>query len=306
MRLSLPSRRKRTALSVRPADSADRDSIADLISKARWKHQHLDWADALGLIGQQPFLTAFEAKRLIAVLAFPPDPPGVAWLRLFAVARGHSPGAVWQSTWGQASLAAAQSGIESLAVLDIGGWLQPILQASGFQQTNEVMFMEWTGSRPPEPPQPLEGLRELEERDLPSLALLDRRAFGPIWRHSQRMLSLATQQASLANVVEREGQPIAYQISTATAFGAHLARLAVDPMWQDRGIGTGLVIDVLNQFVRQGFTRITLNTQADNLRSLRLYNRLGFSETGQRFPVYEAKLQLPTSPAIHLRRDPKE
>jgi ribosomal-protein-alanine N-acetyltransferase len=286
-------------VSVRPAVEADRGAITELISKARWKHQHLDWADTLGVIAQQPLLTAFEGSHLIGIIAFPPDPPGAAWLRLFAVAQGYSPRAVWQNMWRQAYPAASVAGIEDLAVLDVGGWLRPILERSGFEHTNEVIFMEWDESHPPEPRHILEGLRKLEERDLPELALLDRRAFGRIWQHSEKVLSLAMQQASSASVVERGGHPIAYQISTASAYGAHLARLAVDPLWQSQGIGTDIVIDVLRQFARQGFTRVTLNTQGDNERSLRLYRRLGFSETGQRFPVYQTRLPLKSTPANH-------
>jgi ribosomal-protein-alanine N-acetyltransferase len=198
--------------------------------------------------------------------------------------------------WTRASVVAAQSGIEDLAALDIGGWLHSLLDRSGFLQTTEVMFMEWNGARPPDPPHPIDGLRTLEGRDLHELAGLDRRAFGPIWQHSEKVLALALQQASLASVVERDGRLVAYQISTASAYGAHLARLAVDPLWQNHGIGSDLGIEVLRHFALQGFTRVTLNTQADNERSLRLYRRLGFSETAQRFPVYQIRLDRPNLP----------
>jgi ribosomal-protein-alanine N-acetyltransferase len=303
LRLSLPSRRNRPPATVRPAIEADRAAIADLISNARWKHQHLDWADTLGVIAEQPLLAAYEGTRLIGAMGFPPDPPGVAWLRLFAVAQGQSPKVVWNRMWPRASLLATQIGIEDLAALDIGGWLHSLLESSGFHQTTEVMFMEWNGSHPPDPTRPIDGLRTLEYRDLPELAGLDSRAFGPIWQHSQKVLALALRQASLASVVERKGRLVAYQISTSSAFGAHLARLAVDPAWQHQGIGSDLVIEVLRRFAMQGFLRITLNTQADNERSLRLYRRLGFSETGQRFPVYQTRLGRPTEPSTPPARD---
>jgi ribosomal protein S18 acetylase RimI-like enzyme len=290
-------------VSVRPAAEADREAIADLLSTSRWKHQHLDWADALGLIIQQPLLTAFEGSRLIGVMSFPPDQPGVAWLRMFVVARSHSPKTVWDRMWPRATVVAAQASIEELAALDIGGWLHPMLERSGFLRTTEVIFMEWSGSRPPDSPRRIEGLRRLEEQDLEELASLDRRAFGPIWQHSRKVLSLALKQASLASVVERDGRLIAYQISTASVYGAHLARLAVDPEWQNQGIGADLAIDVLSQLVRQGFTRVSLNTQADNAQSLRLYHRLGFSETGQRFPVFQLRITRPAVASTDLRQD---
>jgi ribosomal-protein-alanine N-acetyltransferase len=79
-------------------------------------------------------------------------------------------------------------------------------------------------------------------------------------------------------------------VTTASPFGAHLARLAVDPAFQHRGIGRALVVDLLGQLRRRGFDSVTLNTQSDNRRSQDLYRGLGFRETGQRYPMFEIAL----------------
>jgi len=36
----------------------------------------------------------------------------------------------------------------------------------------------------------------------------------------------------------------------------------------------------------KGVTRLTVNTQSDNLASLALYEKMGFTVTGEKFPVY--------------------
>jgi ribosomal protein S18 acetylase RimI-like enzyme len=68
--------------------------------------------------------------------------------------------------------------------------------------------------------------------------------------------------------------------------GGHLARLAVLPAYQGRGVGYALVNDLLRQFVFRGIFRVTVNTQADNHASLRLYENMGFQRTGESYPVY--------------------
>jgi ribosomal protein S18 acetylase RimI-like enzyme len=36
--------------------------------------------------------------------------------------------------------------------------------------------------------------------------------------------------------------------------------------------------------------RFTVNTQSDNATSLALYKRIGFHETGERYPVYQRRI----------------
>ena len=84
---------------------------------------------------------------------------------------------------------------------------------------------------------------------------------------------------------------IGYQLSTGTPIGAHLARLAVRPELQGRGLGAALVSDLIERIQNNGGTRVTVNTQADNMSSLALYHKLGFRRTGEQYPVYTFQVE---------------
>jgi ribosomal protein S18 acetylase RimI-like enzyme len=133
-------------------------------------------------------------------------------------------------------------------------------------------------------------LRALAPPDLARIQHVDTSAFPLLWQNGRESLAAAMRQAVVATGAEVDGSLVAYQLTTASAFGAHLARLAVEPSFQGRGLGAGLVIDLIKQLQRRGYDSVTLNTQADNVRSQDLYRRLGFRETGQRYPVFELPL----------------
>lgn len=278
------------AWKIRPTDEADLDLVLGLLDAARWRHQHLDWADTSDFVESGRCLLATEHGLPLACLACPSDPPGVAWIRLFAVASGYRARQVWHIMWRRAADIARQEGTRLAAALSLNRWLPPILMDSGFRETNAVLFLEWSGTRLPEVGSAPGQIRPLEDKDIPAVLGVDQRAFAPLWRHSEEAILLALAQASLATVVEWDGRLVAYQISTSSPFGSHLARLAVDPACQHRGIGRALAVSVLDHFKRQGVDRVTVNTQQDNRPSQSLYHRLGFRETGQVFPVFEADL----------------
>ena len=126
--------------------------------------------------------------------------------------------------------------------------------------------------------------------DLEGVLEVDQSAFKDIWQYSAETLHQAYKHAAIATIIEHNDKPIAYQISTASIYGAHLARLAVLPKWQGRGYGKALVVDVIYRFFHQGVLKVTVNTQTDNEQSLRIYRKLGFRHTGSRHPVYQLHL----------------
>jgi [ribosomal protein S18]-alanine N-acetyltransferase len=122
--------------------------------------------------------------------------------------------------------------------------------------------------------------------DLPAVAEVDASAFELVWQNQLSVLERAYPQAIWATVAEKEGRVIGYQLSTRNPIGVHLARLAVKPTLQGKGLGYALVSNLIQQAALRGLSHLTVNTQSDNATSLRLYQRMGFHDMGERYPVY--------------------
>ena len=126
--------------------------------------------------------------------------------------------------------------------------------------------------------------------DTETILELDRLAFEPIWQISRDSLAVAIIQASSASLIEDSGEVLGYQITTSSPFGAHLARLAVLPTRQREGLGTLLVNEAVESVRETGLGQLSVNTQENNHSSRRLYEKMGFMQTGKEFPVLELEL----------------
>jgi len=276
-------------ITVRSASEEDRQQLANLLHFETHVHRHLDWRPPLDWIGHEPYLIAEREGRLLAALACPPDPPNVAWIRLFAVSSAMSAGKAWEELWtiAHAQLSATEKS-PKIAAIPLQGWFKKVLEANNFVRTHKVIVLAWNhGEVPPERDSSLITIRPMNFDDLSAVEEIDSAAFGSVWQNSQSCLEIAFRQAAIATVADGPQGLVGYQISTATSMGGHLARLAVHPGSQGRGIGYNLVRDMLSQFKRRGALSVTVNTQQDNLASLTIYERAGFRRTGEEYPVYQ-------------------
>ncbi len=171
-------------------------------------------------------------------------------------------------------------------------WFEPILIEHGFSLMEHVVLLEWNDSISPQAPRPGGiAIRPMRADDLPQVVDVDGSAFEPLWRNSLDALSKAFSQAIYASVAEGASGVVGYQLSTGSPLGAHLARLAIRPEAQGRGLASALVGDLIRNIQPGGASRITVNTQASNAASLALYHRLGFHRTGEGYPVYMLRVE---------------
>ena len=275
------------SLQVRPAVPQDQHQIANLMFFESHVHRHLDWRAPLEWLGFPCYWVVEDAGRVLAVMACPQDPSGVAWVRLFAHARQLSLNDAWDALWTAAKKEIGEQGGATVALIAMHQWLSNLLSKDDFTHTQNIVMLEWKGTDIPEPSF-LAGVtvRDMQPGDLSKVAELDAVAFKPLWQNTLDALERALPQATSAVVVEDAQGLVGYQISTANPFGAHLARLAVRPDVQRRGLGSLIVTDLIRRLKNKGVARLTVNTQSDNLASLALYDKMGFVVTGEKFPVY--------------------
>jgi ribosomal protein S18 acetylase RimI-like enzyme len=277
-------------LTVRPVKEDDLQRLASLIHYEAHVHRHLDWRAPLDWVGYHPYLVAEHNGGIVAALACPPDPPGVAWIRLFAASTDISLRLAWDELWDAACDRLLNiGGATSIAAIPLHNWFRTLLEKSGFVRTYNVVVLSWKPplSRPLVEISPDWTIRTMMASDLEAVEVVDVDAFSLIWQNSLSSLEVAFRQAAVATVAERGGKIVGYQISTATPMGGHLARLAVRPEFQGLGIGNGLLTDLLMQFEQRGAHSVTVNTQQDNLVSLSLYEKAGFKRIGEEYPVYQ-------------------
>lgn len=275
-------------LNVRRATAHDHRQISSLISHESNTHRHLDWRTALEWIGAQNFWVLEDHGTIVAALACPEDPPDVAWIRLFSHHPRLSGPEAWSVLWETARAEIFASNPHAqIASIVMKQWWHTLLVEHGFEQRYNIVLLElqngnFSNSRTPQNI----NIRPMQEADLFVVEQIDLQAFGAFWHNTLDSLQRARAQSFSSTVAENESGVIGYQISTGNPFGAHLARLAVHPEAQGRGVASALVYELMQEagVLRSG--RLSVNTQEDNHTSLRLYEKLGFLRTGEYYPVF--------------------
>lgn len=275
------------SLQVRRAVQQDYQQIANLIYYESNTHRHLDWRSVLDWIGSQNYWVMEEGGLITATLACPADPPLVAWIRLFAYHPHLSGTEAWSALWKVAYPEIVSVNPQAqVAAIVVKQWFQNILLASGFTVKQNIVLLQLSGEniKTLHAPQQIR-IRPMQESDLKVVTEVDLVSFGHFWHNTFDSLQRARLQASQATVAEDDSGVIGYQISTGNPFGAHLARLGVQPEAQGRGVGAALVNDLIQRLNIGRNGSLSVNTQADNAASLSLYKKLGFVQTGEHFPV---------------------
>lgn len=275
---------------VRQATPADAGMIQRLMRQGVYIHVHVDWhlpGDWLGTPGFVVYTRHAGKKdeRAVACLAIGADPLPAAWVRVAvvdSVAAFDQCAAMWA-----AIVEGLDPAIEEIAWFVTDNWPIYWLDRLGLEPSSAVLAFRKDDLIIPAYTSPAGlDIRPVLVEELPALAQIEAAAFEPRWRHSAQSLYLAWRQSISFDVAVLDGQPVGFQFSTGGGSGAHLARMTVSPEQQGRGIGAALLARALAGYNRRKLRNVTLNTQADNLTSQRLYARFGFAPTGQQYPVW--------------------
>ena len=167
-------------------------------------------------------------------------------------------------------------------------WLSKALTEAGFSQIEAVQFYQLDRLRsrlPTLPPIPAPlTFTPLYPAQLDDLALVDAATFDPLWHFGRRDLFELLMRGRI-QVAWWEGEMVGYSAVCANSPSeGQLARLAVHPNYQGRGIGRALLSDAI-RYAAGEFSVLVLNTQTNNNRSQSLYRGLGFRPIGMSLSV---------------------
>ena len=289
---------------VRTGIQSDAQGITRLLESAPFAHLHADWHYPADWLGATGFVVRDGAKlsdvsgsltgrffgskpAITACLAVAADPPPAAWVRVAAVSERLGAQKVLAAMFASVAKYLQELAVSRLGWLLVESWPDVWIKGLGFELNNYVdTFVKKGLAIPDVRVNPGLEIRSVRATDLIPLENIEAEAFEPLWRHSASSLMLARRHAFCFDVAEIDGQIVGFQFSTLARSGAHLSRMTVAPMFQGRGVGSALLVHAFDHYRRRGMDTVSLNTQADNQISKKLYQRFGFRPNGQRFPVW--------------------
>lgn len=272
-----------------------RSAVLDLLFYSRYTQIHLDWHDTsqwLDRYTDSLARLAWDGNHLAGCLVLSPPLNGACWVRIVGADHHYPLDQVFYTLWADLRAECARLGVWQVAILLINDWLEPYLELLNMRYMEQIITLRRAGdvALPWSQGEHPFRLRHANFDDLPAIVAVDNQAFAPPWQLQEEEIRQALRMAASAVVAIEDGEMIGYQISTRRHTSGHLARLAVLPAAQGRGVGGALLDNLIHNFNQRGIRSLTVNTQESNHRSQRLYFRYGFARNGLDISVWAATL----------------
>lgn len=266
----------------------DQQRLEDLILRSFFVHEHLDWLKVSDVLTDGYGYVLSTRDQPEAVLAISKNAPDVYWIHFFI---SMLPVEKIQDTWQK--LFAYANNILDLqnaltAVIPTNLTFEQNIITEGFWLYEKIVFLEAHNLNFPSPnilPDAY-SIRNFAFSDIAKITRLCEDAFPPLWRLSSRNIHNAFQQSDYAVVLEKDHEICSYLLASQENGIAHLSRIAVDPRYQTRGLGTYLLRQMVNHYFELGIEELTVNTPSKNKSAISFYQKNGFQLTGNSFPVY--------------------
>ena len=97
---------------------------------------------------------------------------------------------------------------------------------------------------------------------------------------------LTTTDYAVAKVATIDGKVVGYYSFYQILDEADVNNIAVDSAWQNKGVGSALMRDMIVECEKMGIAAITLEVGANNVVAQKLYDKWGFRQEGLRKNYY--------------------
>ena len=128
-------------------------------------------------------------------------------------------------------------------------------------------------------------IRDMEEGDVPSVAVIERISFSAPWSETS-FFNEIFKTRSLSKVAERDDTIVGYICTEIVLDEAHILTLAVHPGFRQSGIASLLVKQAAEELKARGCRFLFLEVRASNRAAQRLYEAFNFKLVGIRKQYY--------------------
>jgi ribosomal-protein-alanine N-acetyltransferase len=121
--------------------------------------------------------------------------------------------------------------------------------------------------------------------DIDSVYRIEVEAFSTPWTYESLEQELDNTKA-LYIVAEIDGNIVGYAGLWKIFEDGYITNIAVDSKYRRKGIGTGLIENLIKAALISGLKNFTLEVRESNIEAVLLYRKLGFIEKGKRKNFY--------------------
>lgn len=126
----------------------------------------------------------------------------------------------------------------------------------------------------------------MRRRHLRSVMRIESQVYPRPWTVGLFLSELAMRATRAYHVARLHGAVVGYSGVMVNADEAHLTTIAVDPAWHSHGIGTRLMLNLIESARLMDAQHLTLEVRVSNQAAQRLYRTFGFRPAGIRKNYY--------------------
>jgi len=282
---------KREALTLRELDGRDIGGVRRILETSEYIHYRFTSDELPGLIGRLPAVGAFSVPT--GRLARNAEPA----LRAFLLVNWLVPPSAWIGgfgvTWSEGSRFAdyldlllppleARIRAQGARMLYYSGsdldvdWLASSLEQRDFQLVSLLRSYDKDDFSIP-----IEGnmrvrIRPFTPADVAGVVEVENYGFDQLWRHDAANFLEIAETYPYFVVAEDDMGIAGYQFNAVDSTAGYLVRIAVHPRVEGQGVGARLMAEAVRYFQSCKVWKIVLNTEEQNTRAHRLYERFGF------------------------------
>lgn len=136
-------------------------------------------------------------------------------------------------------------------------------------------------------------VRGMQREDLQQIAEIEKKIFSKPWSYKSFEDSLSLPNAIYV-VAVNNGEIMGYCGLYCVLNEANITNVAVKEEVRNKGIGYGMLVQLIDEAKKRGINAVTLEVRKSNDAAIHLYEQLGFESAGIRKGFYE----LPTEDAV--------